>query len=67
MVCGSVLCERLQPGTGLGGGSDIRSLPSLGEGVRHKDMWLMQYSGHFSIVVLILGTVIWGYGDLIIL
>ena len=66
MVTGSILFERLQPGANLGGRIKLASLPSLDDEIRKSDQWLMAYGGYISIAVLILGTLIWAYGSLIV-
>ena len=66
MVSGSILFERLKPGTGLDGGIGFMSLPTLGQEVGQVDSWLMKHGGKFSISVLILGTLIWAYGQLVV-
>jgi hypothetical protein len=68
MVTGSILFERLQPGTSLGGAISFSSLPSLNEhdAMKSRDKWLMANGGRISIVVLIFGTLIWAYGPLIV-
>lgn len=65
MVAGSIIFERLSPGTGLGGGSDFMSLPILGQEIDPLDSWMMRHGGKISILVLIVGTLIWAYGSLV--
>ena len=66
MVSGSILFERLKPGTGLDGGSSFNSLPTLGQEINYLDSWLMKHGGKLSITILILGTLIWAYGSLVV-
>ena len=66
MVTGSILFERLQPGTSLGGNLNLASLPTLDDTIPKSDRWLMVNGGHISIIVLITGTLIWAYGSLIV-
>ena len=66
MVSGSILFERMLPGTGLGGGMDIGSLPTLGQKTKRPDALLMKHSGKLSIFVLLSGTLIWAYEPFII-
>lgn len=62
MVTGSILFERLQPGTSFAGGSHVMSLPSLDQQISYRDKLLMRHGGKVSIIVLIIGTLIWAYG-----
>ena len=66
MVSGSILFERLKPGTGLDDGSSFNSLPTLGQEINYLDSWLMKHGGKLSITILILGTLIWAYGSLVV-
>ena len=63
MVSGSILFERLKPGTGLDGGINIASLPKLGQAIHPFDKWLMKNGGKLSISALVFGTLIWAYGS----
>jgi hypothetical protein len=65
MVSGSILFERLKPGTGLDGGSNFMSLPKADQKIHPLDKWLMKNGGRASIAVLIAGTLIWAYGSLL--
>ena len=66
MVSGSILFERMQPGSSLGGGISIGSLPPAESDISKSDRWLMKYGGRISIAVLIFGTLIWAYGSLVV-
>ncbi|WP_417278129.1 hypothetical protein [Celeribacter sp.] len=63
MVTGTILFERLKPGSGLDGGMNLGSLPRHGQPKRKFDEWLIKNGGRVSIFTLILGTLIWAYGE----
>lgn len=66
MVSGSILFERLKPGTGLDGGLGFMSLPRVDQEIEKIDSWLMKHGGKFSFSALTMGTLIWAYGSLIV-
>ena len=66
MVAGSILFERMKPGSNLDGGMNIESLLPLEGEIPKSSLWLMKNGGWISIAVLIFGTLIWAYGSLIV-
>ena len=66
MVASTIVFERTMSGTSLAGGSNFSSLPSLSDKLSPAYEFFSKYGGRISMPLLIIGTLIWAYGALLV-
>ena len=66
MVASSIVFERTMPGVSPSGGLDIASLPSTSDELSTTYKFFSRYGGWISLSVLLIGTIVWAYGPLLV-